>query len=265
MNQISANKPIARGRTADVYEWDAGHVLKIFHDWFEVGNIEYEQRIARAVHASGVKCPAVGEIIQVDGHTGLIYERVAGESMAAMCLRKPWKALAYARVLARLHAQMHNCLFEADVPAQRNRIQSKINHAQALAAALKSRLLSLLDLLPEDKRVCHGDLHPENVLISEKESTVIDWIDASRGNPLADVARTTVILVGSAESKETSNLFLKLLIKIFHATYLKEYFRLRPGGENEYQRWIPIIAGARLSENIPEIEIWLIKQAQTVQ
>jgi uncharacterized protein (TIGR02172 family) len=260
MNQISPNKLIARGRTADVYEWDAGHVLKIFHDWFERGNIEYEQRIALAVHASGVKSPVAGEIIQVDGHTGLIYERVAGESMGAMCLRKPWKAFTYAKVLAQLHAQMHNCHFQADVPAQRSRIQSKINDAQALPAVLKTRLLSAADELPEGDRVCHGDFHPENVLVSDKESTVIDWIDSSRGNPLADVARTTVILIGSAESGR--NPFLRLFIKAFHAAYLKEYFRLRPGGEDEYHRWMPIVAAARLSENIVELENWLVRQAQ---
>jgi uncharacterized protein (TIGR02172 family) len=265
MNQISPNKLIARGRTADVYEWDAGHVLKIFHDWFDMGNIKYEQRIARAVHASGVKSPVAGEIIQVDGHTGLIYERVAGESMARMCLRKPWKAFAYAKVLAQLHAQMHNCLFHADVPEQRSRIQSKINDAQALSVALKTRLLSAVAELPEGDRVCHGDLHPENVLISDQESTVIDWIDASRGNPLADVARTSVILLGAAESEEISNPFLKIFVKTFHSLYRKQYFRLRPGGENEYRQWLPIVAGARLSENITEIESWLVKQAQSVR
>ena len=261
MKQISPGKLLARGRTADVYEWDTGHVLKRFHDWFELGNIEYEQKIARAVLASGVKSPVVGEIIQVDGHNALIYERIPGESMQELILRKPWKVFAYARVLAQLHAQMHGCAFDASVPVQRSRLKNKIDHADALPASLKTHLLHAMSELPEGDRVCHGDLHPANVLISDADATVIDWIDASRGKPLADVARTSVILLGAAESEEISNPFLKAFVKIFHATYRKQYFRLRPGGEDEYRHWLPMVAGARLSENIPELETWLVKQA----
>ena len=33
---------------------------------------------------------------------------------------------------------------------------------------------------------------------------------------------------------------------------------------NEYRRWLPIVAAARLSENIPELEQWLTKKAMTM-
>jgi Ser/Thr protein kinase RdoA (MazF antagonist) len=89
---------------------------------------------------------------------------------------------------------MHECFFEADVPAQRTRLQRKINSADALSVSLKASLLKTLDTLPDGNRVCHGDFHPANVLMSGKDANIIDWIDAARGNPLADVARTTIIL-----------------------------------------------------------------------
>ena len=262
MKNLPFDKPIAHGRTADVYEWDEGHVLKLFHNWFELGNIEFEMKIARAVHASGVKSPAVGDLIRVDGRNGLIYERVAGKSMLEMFLRRPWKVFVYAPILAQLHAQMHECVFESDIPAQRWMLQNKIDGAEALPASLKEKLLKTLDGLPDGGRVCHGDFHPANVLLSGRNASIIDWIDASRGNPLADVARTSVILLGAAETTQIPNQFSKMFIKIFHAVYLQEYFRLRPGGEDEYRRWLPIVAGARLSENITELDEWLVKQAE---
>ena len=261
MNQISADKLLAHGRTADVYEWDSGHILKLFHTWFELENIEYEQRIARAVVASGMKAPIVGQLIQVDGRNGLMYERVSGRSMETMFLRKPWRLFTYARILAHLHADMHEKVFDTTIPAQKMRLQNKINRADALSGILKTKLLDALDSLPEGDRVCHGDFHPANVLLSGQDATVIDWIDATRGNPLADVARTSVIALGTAESAQTSNPMLKLVVRLFHSAYLKHYFALRPGGEDEYRRWLPIVAGARLSENIPEFERWLIAQA----
>ena len=261
MNQISTDKLLARGRTADVYEWDTEHVLKLFHNWFERENIEYEQGIARAVVASGVKAPIVGELIQFDGRNGLIYERVTGISMETMFLHKPWNLFTYARILAQLHAQMHEKVFDTTIPAQKKRLQNKLKYADALSDSMKNKLLDALDTLSEGNRVCHGDFHPANVLLSGKDATVIDWIDASRGNPLADVARTSAIALGAAESTQTSNAVLKIVVKIFHSAYLKDYFLLRPGGEQEYRRWLPVVAGARLSENIPELEGWLVRQA----
>lgn len=261
MKDISLKEPIARGRTADVYDWDEGHVLKLFHDWFGLENIEYELRIARAVHASGVKSPMVVKQVQVQGRNGLVYERVEGVSMLGMFQQKPWRVLQFGRMLAELHAQMHACVFEADVPNQRKKLENKIRNVDALPIPLKTALTTRLLSLPDGDRVCHGDFHPSNVLMDGKEATVIDWIDATRGNPLADVARTSIITLGAVASSQIPNPALKIFVKFFHSAYLKQYFHLRPGGEDEYRRWLPIVAGARLSENIPELERWLAAQA----
>lgn len=262
MKEKSLSKPFAQGRTADVYDWDDGHIIKLFHNWFELQNIEYEFKVARAVHDSGVKSPEVKELIRVQGRNGLIYERVAGKSMLDMFQRKPWRLFRFAHILAGLQAQMHECVFDSPgIPAQRKRLQNKINHADALSAPLKESLLNALQSLPDGDRVCHGDFHPANVVISGEDARVIDWMDASRGNPLADVARTSIILLGAAESEEIPHRFIKALVKIFHSIYLRDYFRLRPGNKDEYRRWLPIVGGARLSENIPELETWLVKQA----
>jgi len=261
ITKISLENPLARGRTADVYEWDDGHILKLFHGWFSLEDIKYELKIARAVHASGVKCPAVKELVQFQGRNGLIYQRMDGISMLDVFQRQPWKVFQFAKVLANLHAQMHERAFNTDVPDQRRKLEYKIQNANPLPTPLKTALLNSLHSLPESDRVCHGDFHPANVLIHDDEATVIDWIDASRGNPLADVARTSIIILGAIAASHIFNPLQKMFVSMFHATYLREYFRIRPHGMNEYQQWLPIVAGARLSENIPELETWLIKQA----
>lgn len=264
MRHIPLDRPIARGRTADIFNWDDRHILKLFHNWFSREDIEYEHRIARAVHASGVKTPAVGDLVQVEGRSGLVYERVEGRSMLEIFQQKPWRVLQLGRMLAELHAQMHTCVFEADVPPLHKKLEFKLRRADALPTALKTALTTRLLARPDGDRVCHGDFHPANVLMNGGDVTVIDWIDASRGNPLADVARTSIITLGAVASSQIPQSVLKVFVRVFHATYLKYYFRLRPGGEEEYRRWLPIVAGARLSENIPEVEKWLVLQAGKV-
>lgn len=119
-----------------------------------------------------------------------------------------------------------------------------------------------MSALPNGNRICHGDFHPGNILLAPDRTVVIDLIDASRGNPLADVARTTIIILGSVASRQIPNRIVKIFVRLFHAVYLHRYFQLSPDGEAEYQRWLPVVAAARLSEHIPELEQWLLKQVK---
>ena len=74
MGNSEVAQPLAHGRTADVYAWGEAHVLKLFHNWFDLESIEREAGIAAAVHASGLPAPAVGDITRTNGRIGLVYE-----------------------------------------------------------------------------------------------------------------------------------------------------------------------------------------------
>jgi len=265
MGNSLPDRPMAQGRTADVYLWDNGQVLKLFHNWFPLENIQYEHMVAREIHASNLKAPAVGDLIRVDGRNGLLYQRVDGQPMFEVLLHRPWSIFKYARIFAKLHVDMHASVLNARVPTQHERLTYKLRGANALPQSTRNTLLDALNDMPAGDRVCHGDFHPANVLLTDTESGfVIDWGDTTRGNPLADVARTSIIMLGLVYTRQFPNPGLRIVSWIFHATYLQNYFHLRPDGKDEYRCWLPIVAGARLSENIPELETWLLKQAEKV-
>lgn len=256
--------PIALGRTAEIFPWENGQILKLFFDFMGSGDIEYELRMNRAVHASGLPIPAPGEIVLINGRRGLIYERVDGTSMWGMLAKQPWRLVEFARQTADLHAEMHANTTRPEIPSLHRKLEFKLLHADQLSPAIQEAAHAALVGLPDGSSICHGDFHPANILLASRRAVIIDWIDASVGNPLADVARTSVICMGAVNSTEVQNPALRLGLRMFHTIYLRRYFRLRPGGETEYRRWIPIVAAARLSENIPELESWLIETARKV-
>lgn len=259
--EMPQGKPIARGATADLYAWNDGYVLKLFHERFSREDIEYEAQLARAVHAAGFRVPQVGEILEITARTGLVYERIDGPSLLNTLQSKPWLIIHLARRQAALQAQLHDNGPQPGVPAQRQRLETKIRQAKGLPEQVQQAALTALAAMPDGDRLCHGDFHPGNILLSPKGDIVIDWIDATCGNPLADVARSTVLLLGSTG---TANPFLRGFVRLFHTAYLRHYFRLRPGGEQEYRRWLPIVAAARLDEHVPGQEAWLIRQASSL-
>jgi uncharacterized protein (TIGR02172 family) len=255
-------KPLALGRTAELYAWEDGRVLKLYFDWFEPDSIRFEQRMARAVHAAGLPVPAAFDLVEVNGRQGLVYERVDGTEMWSELEKRPARLIALARRTAELHAEMHANPTRPEFPSQRHRLEGKIRDAQALPASLQAVALAALARLPDGSSICHGDFHPGNILVAPGREVVIDWIDASLGNPLADVARSTIIALGAAASSQVPNPLLKISLRLFHAIYLRRYFRLRPGGKAEYRRWLPVVAAGRLNENIPELESWLLGTAE---
>ncbi len=259
---FSLGQPIARGRTADIYAWQDGYILKLFHNWFDINSIHFEARIANAVQASGLPVPHVGDIIQINGRSGLIYERLNGWSMLEALYCKPWRIWHYARRQAALQVQIHAVVSDIHLPSQRQRLETKIQNAKTLSAIDQSAILSLLNSLPNGDSICHGDFHSGNIMLTPHAEVVIDWYDASLGNPLADLTRSSIIILGSAASDLIPNPFMKRFTRLFHTIFLNHYFRLRPGGEQEYQRWLPVLAAARLNENIPELESWLATQVK---
>lgn len=250
---------LARGRTAEVFAWGEGQVIKLYMEGWEMAEVEHEARNAKAAYQSGFTVPAVGDVVEMEGRYGLIYERIEGESLLELLRAKPWRLAYYARMLAELHAVMH-ARQGKNLPSQRKSLQRKIERAEKLNTPQRENALHLLAALPDNDCLCHGDFHPDNVMLTANGPVIIDWVDGSQGSPLADVARTVIIsTVGDLPEDMPMRRLLNLFRHQFSRLYLKHYFRLRPGGQAEYRAWMAPVAAARLVENIPGQDAALIR------
>ncbi len=251
---------IAAGRTSEVYLWGQTQVLKLCHDWMPLEVVEHEARIAHAVEASGVPVPAVGEVVKVNGRFGIVYERVPGPSMQELMQEDPSTVTQYSCLLAELHADLHARRVVFALPSQRERLRARIIAAEALPTVTKTAALERLTRLPEDGIFCHGDFHPANILMADRGPVIIDWIDATWGNAAADVARTWVLFMGHTAYPDTPS-WVRPLARTCCEVHLRRYCELRSVTQREVEAWIPVVAAARLSENIPEAREWLLSIA----
>lgn len=255
MSKQISSPPVAQGRTAEIYAWDDRHVLKLYREWCPPDWVDYEARIARAVYGAGVPSPEAGEIVQVDGRRGLMYERLEGISMLEDMNARPWMLWQYARSLGELHARIHE-KFISGLPSYKDRLRHDIGEASQFPDELRPKALAMLEQLPDGQNLCHGDFHPGNVFLTKHGLVAIDWMTACCGSPWADVARTSLILsIGAKAAGRQVNPLIRAAIQLYHRTYLDRYCAFREHTTNELRRWRPVIAAARLSENIiPERE-----------
>jgi aminoglycoside phosphotransferase (APT) family kinase protein len=255
---------VGQGRTAEIYAWGDDQVLKLYREFAPAHWVDQEWRVGHVLMEAGLAVPAVGDLVESDGRRGLLYERVDGPTLLQSVARQPWTMAQAARQFAELHVQMHN-VHRPQLPAQREQVRHAIHVAPQLTAETKDRILRRLASLPTGDAVCHGDYHPDNILLSPHGPIVIDWMTVSAGNPAADVARTTLLFLGGSlppGMPSAQRVFFQAVRRLYYALYLRAYRRLRPMPPLLIQTWLPIMAAARLNEGIAEDEAQLLERVE---
>jgi aminoglycoside phosphotransferase (APT) family kinase protein len=246
---VIGDTPIGVGRTAEVYPAGPGRVVKLGLPGMSARVLAVEAEKTRAVHDAGVPAPAPHGAVEIGGRHGFVFDRVDGELMLEEIRRVPWRYRSHARGLARVHADVHSCRTTA-LPPVEERLAEAIDRADLSphhARAAKDRLLAP----GGGSAVLHGDFHPGNVMVTSAGPVVIDWLDASRGDPAADVARTLWLLSPAAVPPEIPwRGVLTRGVGLLRRRYLREYLARIPLDRESIDRWrLPVVA-ARLAEGI---------------
>jgi len=249
---VDRGEMIARGRTAEVFAWKDDLVLKLFLKDWPVRSVEDEAQVTGAVHKAGLPVPAVEGIVEVEGRLGIVFERVDGPTMLQVLRARPWRIFQLGRTLAELHAAIHSCEMP-ELPSLREELGRGIRERAELPEETKEAVLRHLEQLPEGNTVCHIDFHPDNILMSPRGPVVMDWANPRRGDPLADVAATSLLFrLAPLPQFMAGRWLINMFRDRFHSVYLKRYLQLRPASRQRISAWeLPLIT-ARLADNIPE-------------
>lgn len=247
---------VGKGYCSDVYAWGEGRVLKLFHGLHSAGQAQREYTATRAVHAAGLPAPAPLDVIEIEGRSGIVFERVAGVSLLSYTQAKPWSLFGAIRLMADLHARIHGCKAPTELPSLRQRLTARIEAASELTETDRQNAKRRLAELPEGTALCHGDFHPGNVLITPAGPVVIDWSSASCGDPLGDVACTSR-LIRTARLPPWSPGYMHLILwclrSVMHRFYVEQYLQRHAGTRRQIEAWeLPVAAAAR-SWRVPAV------------
>ncbi len=209
---------LASGRDADILELGRDRVVRRARDGRSIAT---EAAVMEHVRVAGYPAPQVFEVRA--GGTEIVMERLVGPSMMQLLGKEPWRLGAHAATLARLHSQ----LGEIAAPD------------------------SIRQLADGGDRVVHLDLHPLNVMMTAAGPVVIDWANASRGEPVTDVATTWVIM---QSSEITGSKWDRVLGKVGRSKFLSTFLRMS-GVKTEAEAILPETIDTRLmNRNLTTVE-----------
>jgi uncharacterized protein (TIGR02172 family) len=263
--ETALGTPLAQGRTAEVFAWDEDHVLKLFRPGWGVDVARHEAELARAIYDAGAPAPRVGDVVEVGARAGVIYERIDGPSLLTELARHPAHLRSVMHTLAETHAELHKrTVADLQLPRLREMLAQRATSVARLTQTQRRAVLRTLETLPEADALCHGDFHPDNVLLSPHGPLVIDWENAALGDPLADVARTLLLFrahfchVQPPARRALTRGALHYLSRL----YLRRYRLLRPFAMAHLRAWELPVTAARLSEGVEPEEVYLLERVR---
>jgi thiamine kinase-like enzyme len=140
----------------------------------------------------------------------------------------------YIDIMVDLQIEIHSKSLKLPL-SLKDKLSDKLWANETISSNKRNKLLEILNELPEENSLCHGDFHGNNIIKNCDGYYVIDWIDATNGCLSADVCRTYMIY--SFYSKELANM------------YLETYCTKSKRPQKDILDWLPVVAAARLSEN----------------
>ena len=254
-------KKIGEGRTAEVYDWSEDTVIKLFYDFVSAEEADREYQMQKLLCEHLPFCAGIYGREMVEGRSGLIYEKVKGSSMTKLLSSSPEKSRDMGKLMAEIHGKIHAVDLKS-LPSIKEGTKYAVSHAEKLSDDLKEKLLEILSELPEKKTLCHMDFHLDNIFLDEERIVVLDWMTAGSGDPLADVARTEMILKFAVfpdvavEIKDALQLIRGELLSGYHAAYFTGGITREE--ERNLYLWETVLLGARLREGVSDEECGIL-------
>ena len=233
--EVTLGQRLGAGLVAEVFEWGPD-VIKLYQRGQGKEQAFREAATLARLEQGKLPVPAVRGVLETDGRWGVVMSRARGRPIAVEMLEHPGDAQAMlddvVRLQLRIHAESGQFL-----PRMRDRLRGAVARARQLSADEIAATLQLLESLADGERLCHGDFHPYKVMGTAEAPVIIDWLDATQGVPEADACRSYLLLLHAVPEVA--------------ATYLDAYVRLSGRAREAILAWLPVLAAARLVEQVP--------------
>jgi hypothetical protein len=190
----SLGEKIGEGASADVHAWAPGQVVKLFKAGVPRRVRWHEARMTRAVFAAGAPAPEVLDEVTLEGRFGIVLSRFDGPTLMQLSRSGAMTTGQTGAILATLAMSVHKTPPPPDVLFLRDWMDVLRLPGGTVSKHIATGILALIERLRPGDGLCHGDLHPGNVIMTADGPRLIDWIGTVRAPAALDLASCHIIL-----------------------------------------------------------------------
>ena len=198
---IEGCEEIGRGAKGTIYRIDQDNVVKVYNNPSALDDIQHEREVAKLALILGLPTAISYDVVRVGDSYGSVFELLNARAFSQILASEPektdWCVKEYVSLLKKIHATL---VPEGKLPDIREDILSMARFLQDfLPEEPWKKLMSMIEAVPHDDHMVHGDYHTKNVVLQNDEVLIIDMDTLAVGHPIFELPSMYNAFIGFSE------------------------------------------------------------------
>ena len=192
---------IAKGANGAVYRYDAETILKTYFAKDALPEIKQERENARKAFVLGINTAIPYGIVRVDDGYGTVTELLNATSVTKLIRNNPDDLSEAAKYYIDMLKSIHAITVEdGEVPDMKETALAWADFvAPHLPDAQGKKLRALIEAVPKQNTLMHGDYHTNNIMVQNGEPLLIDMDTLCMGHPVFELGSMFNAFIGYSE------------------------------------------------------------------
>lgn len=192
---------IGQGSNGTIYRIDQDNVVKVYNNADALEDIQHEREVARLALVLGIPTAISYDIVRVGESYGSVFELLNASSFSKIIVNEPekmdWCVSEFTEMLKKIHGTL--------VPAGKlpDMREKALEWAEFLRPKLPeeagAKLCALIEAVPHDDHMIHGDYHTKNLELQDDEVLLIDMDTLAVGHPIFELGSIYNAFLGFSE------------------------------------------------------------------
>ena len=193
---------IGQGANGKVYRIDPDTIVKVYLNPDALPEIHRERELARTAFVLGVPTAIPYDVVRIEGGGyGSVFELLNAVSFAKLLIRGEKTTDEIAAMSVDLLKLIHSTRVKPDTMPDMKAVAADWAGflKDHIDAGLYAKLSALVNAVPDDDHMMHGDYHIKNVMLQNGECLLIDMDTLCHGHPIFELASMYNAYVGYSE------------------------------------------------------------------
>ena len=198
---IDGCEEVGHGANGTVYRLAQDTVVKVYGEDVEPEKIKHEREVAKLALILGIPTAISYNVVKVGDRYGSVYELLNARSFSGLIAAEPEKLDWCVREYVKMLKTIHGTLVPAGkLPDMKETVLSWASFMRGyLPQEAAEKLMKLVEAVPYDNHMIHGDYHTRNLQLQNDEVLLIDMDTLSVGNPIFELASIYNSFIGFYE------------------------------------------------------------------
>ncbi len=198
---VDGCEEIGRGANGAIYRIDQDNVVKVYRNPSALEEIRHEREMAKLALILGIPTAISYDVVRVGDGYGSVFELLNAASFSKILATQPermdWCVQEYVALLKKIHGTVAPA---GKLPDMKENVLSWARFLRDyLPEEAGNKLEAMVEAVPRNDHMIHGDYHTKNVMLLGDEVLLIDMDTLAVGDPVFELAAMFNAYIGFSE------------------------------------------------------------------